>query len=146
MTPSLQAAISALDAAFALGVGTTVVDLGAGTGKRSRLLAETGARVIALEPSAALRAELAAAVAKVEIIDGAPDEIPLPEWTADLVFVADAEVWLRTDAAIGEVHRVLKPGGALVAIGDPPPPRQRLDELLTAPEEREFLWLWRKQP
>jgi len=121
MTPASQAAVAQIAAAFELGVGRVVVDLGAGTGQRARLLSETGARVIAIEPSAALRAQLAAAVATVEILDGSADDIPLPEWTADLVVVADPTVWLGAAEAVAAVHRVIRPGGGLAVIGDTPP-------------------------
>jgi hypothetical protein len=50
-----SAAIRWLAGRVGLGVGATVVDLAAGTGKLSRPLAATGARVIAVEPVEAMR-------------------------------------------------------------------------------------------
>jgi len=44
-----------------LAPGRVVVDLGAGTGKFTPLLSATGARLVAVEPVEAMRAELAAA-------------------------------------------------------------------------------------
>lgn len=147
MTPTLQAAVAELAAEFDLGVGHAVVDLGAGSGKRARLLADTGARVIAIEPSAAMRAQLAASIATVEIVDGSADGIPLPEWTADLVVVADPGVWLGSDEAVAEVHRVVRPEGGLAVIGDLPLSAQaRLGEGFTATQGLEFVHWCRKCP
>lgn len=120
MTASLDAAIQRVTEEFRLATGKVVVDLGAGTGKRSELLAASGARVIAIEPSAAMRAQLAPAVPPVEIVDGTADAIPLPEWTADVVLVADAAAWLGTAGAVAQVHKVLRPGGGLAVLGDAP--------------------------
>src|SRR5207237_790513 len=62
--------------------GRTVLDLGAGTGKLSRSLVETGARVLALEPGDEMRARLAAAVPAAEPIAAGPGAIPLPDPSA----------------------------------------------------------------
>src|ERR1700761_548126 len=51
--------------------GASVVDLGAGTGKFTPRLVQTGARVIAVEPVDSMRARLAAPPPGVEAVAGA---------------------------------------------------------------------------
>ena len=92
--------------------GRTVVDLGAGTGKLTRELVPTGAEVIAVEPIAPMRAKITGARA----LDGTAEAIPLPNASADAVTVAQAFHWFEADAALREIHRVLRPGGGLALI------------------------------
>jgi SAM-dependent methyltransferase len=115
-----------------VGAGSTVVDVGAGTGKLTRLLPATGARVIAVEPVAEMRAKLAG----LEALDGTAESIPLPDGSADVVTVAQAFHWFDHDRALPEIHRVLRPGGHLVLFWnnrDLDDPVQRAVEDLLAP-------------
>lgn len=107
------AAVDALVAALALGPGTTVVDLGAGTGKLTRALVPTGARLIAVEPLAGMRAELARAVPAVHGVGGTAEAIPLAAGAVDAVVAAQAFHWFSGDEAVAEIHRILRPGGGL---------------------------------
>jgi SAM-dependent methyltransferase len=107
------AAVDALVAALSLGPGTTVVDLGAGTGKLTRVLVPTGARVIAVEPLAGMRTELACAVPAAQVVGGTAEAIPLAAAAADAVVAAQAFHWFSGDEAVAEIHRVLRPGGGL---------------------------------
>ena len=91
----------------------TVLDLAAGTGKLTRPLAASGARVIAVEPVAEMRAALPASV---EALDGTAESIPTADGSVDLVTVAQAFHWFDGDAALTEIHRVLRPGGRLALI------------------------------
>lgn len=93
--------------------GRTVVDLGAGTGKLSRLLAATGARVIAVEPVDEMRAFI-----EVEALAGTAEAIPLPDASADAVTVAQAFHWFRSEEALAEIDRILRPGGALALVAN----------------------------
>ena len=93
-----------------------VVDLGAGTGKLTRLLVTTGARVVAVEPVAQMRAKLEQVVSGVEAVDGTAESIPLPDGAADAVTVAQAFHWFDRERAYPELHRVLAPGGFLVLL------------------------------
>ncbi len=86
-----------------------MVDLAAGTGKLTRALVPTGATVVAVEPVAEMRA----LIEGVEALDGRAEAIPLPDGSADAVTVGQAFHWFATDAALAEIHRVLRPGGAL---------------------------------
>ena len=93
--------------------GKTVVDLGAGTGKFTRRLLATGARVVAVEPVAAMRAKLSADLPEVDVLDGSATVIPLPDASVDAIVCAQAFHWFATADALAEMHRVLKPGGIL---------------------------------
>lgn len=93
--------------------GTTVVDLGAGTGKFTPRLLETGARVIAVEPVAPMLSKLAQAWPQVETRVGAADAMPLPDASVDAVLCAQSFHWFATRPALAEIDRVLKPGGRL---------------------------------
>lgn len=93
--------------------GKTVVDLGAGTGKFTHRLAETGARVIAVEPVGQMLDRLSAALPQVEALAGTAESIPLSNASVDAVVCAQAFHWFATHKALAEIHRVLKPGGRL---------------------------------
>jgi SAM-dependent methyltransferase len=106
-------AIDTLARALGIGAGATVVDLGAGTGKLTRRLDGTGARLIAVEPVEAMRRKLADAVPQVRVLAGTAEAIPLAGESVDAVVVAQAFHWFRGEEALREIHRVLCPGGRL---------------------------------
>ena len=97
-----------------LGAGATVVDLAAGTGKLTRPLAATGAEVIAVEPVAEMRALIGGEAARV--LDGTAEAIPLPDASADALTVGQAFHWFDGPVALAEIHRVVRPGGALALV------------------------------
>lgn len=107
-----QDAVDWLVAQTELGPARTVVDLGAGTGKLTRLLLPSGARVIAVEPIAEMRAHIDGA----EVLDGTAEAIPLPDRSADVVTVAQAFHWFDHDRALPEIHRVLRKDGSLILV------------------------------
>jgi SAM-dependent methyltransferase len=109
-----SAAVGWLAERLDLGPGRTVVDLAAGTGKLTRPLAATGAEVVAVEPVAEMRARIGAAAARS--LDGTAEAIPLPDASADAVAVAQAFHWFDGPRALSEIHRVLRPGGALALV------------------------------
>jgi ubiquinone/menaquinone biosynthesis C-methylase UbiE len=118
-----------------LGAGQTVVDVGAGTGKLTRLLGASGARVVAVEPIAEMRAKIEGA----EVLDGTAEELPLDDASADVVTVAQAFHWFDHARALPELHRVLKPDGFLVLfwnMRDLDDPIQRGVEELLAPRRQ----------
>jgi SAM-dependent methyltransferase len=116
---------------------STVLDLGAGTGKLTRVLNRRYARVIAVEPLHALREILAYTVPDAEALDGRAESIPLDDASVDAVFAGQAFHWFATDVAVAEIVRVLRPDGVLALLWNealPPSPlpklyRARLDEL-----------------
>jgi SAM-dependent methyltransferase len=108
-----DAAVAYLAAELGLGPATRILDLAAGTGKLTRLLVEGGAEVVAVEPVTAMRAALERALPGVVALEGTAESIPLPAGSVDAVTVAQAFHWFDADAAIVEIHRVLRPGGGL---------------------------------
>jgi SAM-dependent methyltransferase len=96
--------------------GRDVLDLAAGTGKLTRALVPSGARLIAVEPIDEMREQLFAALPDVEAFDGRAESIPLPDGSVDAVTCAQAFHWFRVDEAVREIHRVLRPGGAIALV------------------------------
>jgi ubiquinone/menaquinone biosynthesis C-methylase UbiE len=109
-------AVSWLAEKLGLAPGRTVLDLGAGTGKLTRALVPTGARVIAVEPGERMLDELRRAVPGVEALRGAAEAIPLADDSVDAITVGQAFHWFRHDEAVPELHRVLGPGGSVALI------------------------------
>ncbi|MCF5173295.1 class I SAM-dependent methyltransferase [Pseudomonas canadensis] len=92
---------------------SSVIDLGAGTGKFTRLLSTLAPTLIAVEPVAAMGAQLTKLLPDVRLVNGTAESIPLPAASADAVVCAQAFHWFSTEAALAEIHRVLKPDGRL---------------------------------
>jgi len=99
--------------ALGLRAGKRCVDLGAGTGKFTPRLVETGATVIAVEPVAQMLGKLSTALPNIQALAGSASSIPLPDASVDAVVCAQAFHWFATHEALAEIHRVLKPGGKL---------------------------------
>lgn len=93
-----------------------VVDLGAGTGKLTAAIAALGHRVVAVEPLAEMRAQLAATLPDVSCHAGSAESMPLADASADVVAVAQAFHWFDREPALREIARVLRPGGDLAVV------------------------------
>jgi len=109
-------ALQALAGQLGVGVGTSVCDLAAGTGKLTRRLLELGASVVAVEPVEAMRDQARAVLAGAVVVDGTAESIPLPDDSVDVVTVAQAFHWFEAATALAEIRRVLKPGGGLALL------------------------------
>jgi SAM-dependent methyltransferase len=115
--PSYPAeALALLAAELGLGPGRRVLDLAAGTGKMTALLAATGAEVVAVEPVAPMRERLVARLPAVEALDGTAEAIPLPDASVDAVVVAQSFHWFDAPVALAEIARVLRAGGGLAVV------------------------------
>ena len=98
----------------------TVLDLGAGTGKLTRVLVARYAEVIAVEPLDGMRAILERVVPEARALPGRAEEIPLADSSVDAVFAAQAFHWFANDEAVGEIARVLRPGGVVCLVWNGP--------------------------
>jgi SAM-dependent methyltransferase len=87
------------------------VDLGAGTGLLSRALARQVPRVVAVEPDERMAAVLQDRSPGVEVVPGRGEAIPLPDASADGVFISSAWHWMDPELAVPEIARVLRDGG-----------------------------------
>ena len=92
-----------------------VADLGAGTGISSRLLAQRGAHVIAIEPNESMRAA-AEPDPNVEWRDGTAERTGLQEADVDLVTAFQAFHWFDHAQALDEIVRILRPGGRAAVV------------------------------
>lgn len=128
-------AVKSIVQTLRIGSESAVLDLGAGTGKFTRLLVPTGARLIAVEPAYGMRTTLSQILPGVEIWEGTAESIPLPDASVDAVTVAQAFHWFRPEEATTEIHRVLRPGGGLALIWNRrdlnQPLQQAVDDLVT---------------
>jgi len=102
-----------LTSGLGLTTESTVLDLAAGTGKLTAGFRPLVGRVIAVEPVAEMRRVLQAAQPQVEVRAGTAEAIPLETDVVDAVVVAAAFHWFSAEAALAEIHRVLRPGGGL---------------------------------
>ena len=92
------------------------VDIAAGTGLFTRALRRRVARVIAVEPDERMRVVLAARSPGVRAVAGRGEALPVPDASADGVFVSSAWHWLDPGQAVPEIARVLRDGGRLGVI------------------------------
>jgi SAM-dependent methyltransferase len=92
---------------------TDVLEIGAGTGILTRLLAERVDHLTAVEPDDRMRAVLAGADPRVELLAGTAEEIPADASSFDVVIAQSAWHWVDESRAVPEVARVLRPGGRL---------------------------------
>lgn len=107
-----------LIAALPLEAARVIVDMGAGTGKFTRLLLahrSKDAAVIAVEPVAEM-AEKLAALPGVEVRARAASDTGLADGAADLVACAQAFHWFDDAGSVAEIARILRPGGTLALI------------------------------
>jgi ubiquinone/menaquinone biosynthesis C-methylase UbiE len=136
--------------------GARVLEVGAGTGRITRLLVGRGARVVGVDRAPAMlevarrRLEAMNAPSAWELHCADAAELPVPDAWADVAVAGwvfgHFRLWMPADwraaigRALGEMRRALKPGGALIVIEtlgtgreDPAPPSPELAEY--------FAWL-----
>ena len=94
--------------------GERILDLGCGDGQLTARIAATGAEVVGVDASSQMAA--AARSRGLHVDEGRAELLPYAVGSFDAVFSNAALHWVRDqDAMLGEVRRVLRPGGRFVA-------------------------------
>jgi len=98
-----------------------VAEVGAGTGKLTKMLLERGIRTIAIEPNDMMRTEGIAYTHEyqVEWKNGSGEFTTLDNESVDWVVMASSFHWTEPNHSLPEFHRILKPGGFFTAIWNP---------------------------
>jgi SAM-dependent methyltransferase len=117
--PSYPAGVLALLAEHAgLSADSVIADIGAGTGISTKLLLESGARVIAVEPNGPMRQALVAELGnncRLTVADGTAEATGIDSGSVDLVTCFQAFHWFEPTTTRAEFCRILGPG-AFVAL------------------------------
>lgn len=92
---------------------TTAIDLGAGTGKFTRVLTHTDAHILAIEPVDDMAKQFMHIHPNIELIRAFSHAMPLKSQSVDLVMSAQAFHWFAHINTLQEIHRILKPNGHL---------------------------------
>jgi SAM-dependent methyltransferase len=95
--------------------GSAVLELGAGTGKLTRILVRRFDEVLALEPDARMRALLSANVPDAQVLAASAARVPLPDASVDAVFAANAAHFFGEPEFV-EIRRLLRPGGSFMVV------------------------------
>jgi ubiquinone/menaquinone biosynthesis C-methylase UbiE len=108
------------------GRAQVVLDLGAGTGKLTAVLAGPGRRIIAVDPAAPMLDRLRQAHPQAETRIGTAERTGLAGSSVDAVVAGAAFHWFSRPAADAEIARVLRPGGTAALLWNPLDPGQSL--------------------
>ncbi|HJP68862.1 MAG TPA: methyltransferase domain-containing protein [Sphingomicrobium sp.] len=106
------------------GRGGKALDVGAGRGIASYALAREGFAVTSLEPdpsglvgAAAIRSLAAEAALSIDVVEQLSEKLPFANGEFDVVFARAVLHHMRDlDRACAEMHRVLRPGGIVIAV------------------------------
>jgi SAM-dependent methyltransferase len=98
----------------------TALEIGAGTGKATRLFAQRGVTVTASEPDGAMLAELRKHVpANVRTVQAAFEDLRPTAESYELVYAAAALHWTNPEGRCSRMATLLEPGGVAASFGGP---------------------------
>jgi SAM-dependent methyltransferase len=135
------------DIVGAIGVqpGDDVLEIGYGPGGLIRLLADRtdAASIRGVDPSPEMRDQAsrhnrkAVRTGRVRLDLGTADRTGLPDASVDrVVSVNNVAIWPDLEAAVGELHRVVRPGGTVVVAWHGGSTPSRIARSLRLPEEQ----------
>ncbi len=117
--PGYPVELLELVTAYAGGPIRTALEIGAGTGKATRLFAQGGIAVTATEPDAAMLAELRKHLpANVTTVQAAFEDLPLDS-SYELVYSAAALHWTNPEGRWARMAKLVQPGGVFASFGVP---------------------------
>jgi ubiquinone/menaquinone biosynthesis C-methylase UbiE len=91
-----------------------IADVGAGTGKLTRVLSHAPhAQIVAIDPDRKMLAALQQKSPGIPTFEGAAEQMPLPDASVDAVVMGQAWHWVEPVAASAEIGRVVREGGTL---------------------------------
>lgn len=108
-----QEAVDLLVRELRIAPGRRLLELGAGTGKLTRMLAGTGAVIVSVEPVEPMRRRFAEQLPQVAVLAATAETLPFAEASFDAAVAAQAFHWFDGSRALAELHRVLRSGGRL---------------------------------
>ena len=95
---------------------STLIDLGSGTGKFIPYLQHISSNIIAVEPIAAMLAQLKAHYPNIQTVQAFSHNLPFSAKFTDAVCCAQSFHWFANIETLTELHRILKTNGWLVLI------------------------------
>ncbi|PWT96368.1 MAG: SAM-dependent methyltransferase [Candidatus Melainabacteria bacterium] len=115
------AALSAILNHCGLAEGSTLVDVGCGTGIASRAFAQLGLQVIGIEPNNDMRAVAQSGNQELtgphpSYREGKAEATGLPSACSDAVAAAQAFHWFDPEESLSEFYRIVKPGGWVILL------------------------------
>lgn len=109
----------AVDAVLGACAAGNIADIGAGTGKLTAMLLDRGARVWAVEPSAAMREQLHALLGghkRLHVLDATAEVTTLADRSVDVASYAQSWHWMDAEEAGQEADRIVRPGGHIAIL------------------------------
>ena len=120
-------------------IPSTVVELGAGTGKLTDLLLQLGHDVLATDPLDEMLAHLRLRHPELRVATAPAEQIPVATRSVDTVVAAQSFHWFDAEKALREVARVLKPEGRVALVWNQRDERvpwvRRLGELISTQDQ-----------